>query len=121
MGLPPLLGTTAPAWNTREIHLLVAASLPCFDGHFPGAPVLAGVVQLDWVMLLAAREFAVPLQFRGMRSVKFLNLIHPPLPLTLELTYLPERGLLNFRYQDALRSYSSGSLQVSAMDAARDR
>jgi 3-hydroxymyristoyl/3-hydroxydecanoyl-(acyl carrier protein) dehydratase len=128
MGLPPILHIAAPTWNTREIQLLVEPTLPCFEGHFPGAPVLAGVVQLDWVMALAAREFAVPLIFRGMRSVKFLNLIHPPLPLTLQLTYLPERDLLSFRYQDPIRSYSSGNMfvssnnrHVSATDTAHDR
>jgi len=37
-----------------RLELAVAPDLPCFEGHFPGVPVLPGVVQLDWRFASAA-------------------------------------------------------------------
>jgi len=119
MGLPPILQITRPDENTCQIQLHLDRTLPCFAGHFPNAPVLAGVVQLDWVMNLAAREFQLPLIFRGMQSVKFLNLVRPPLTLTLTLTHTPERRLLKFRYEDEIRHYSSGAIRVDLAESDR--
>lgn len=121
MGLPPILQITRPETNSCHVLLRLDPTLPCFQGHFPAAPVLAGVVQLDWVMVLARREFGLPLIFRGMQSVKFLNLVHPPINLTLILTHAPERRLLNFRYQDAKRPYSSGAMRVELPEVTGER
>jgi 3-hydroxymyristoyl/3-hydroxydecanoyl-(acyl carrier protein) dehydratase len=121
MELPLILQIDRPQEFKRQIQLRLEPTLPCFQGHFPMAPVLAGVVQLDWVMTLAAREFPVPLVFCGMQSVKFLNLTHPPVTLTLTLTLMPERGLLNFIYQDTERTYSSGTIRVARLETAGER
>ncbi|HBO78096.1 MAG TPA: AMP-dependent synthetase, partial [Cupriavidus sp.] len=38
----------------------IAEDLAIFDGHFPGAPIVPGVAQVDWVMALAPQRLAVP-------------------------------------------------------------
>ena len=50
----------AAAWLEREATqghvpscVIDAATSPAFDGHFPAAPILPGVAQLDWAVELA--------------------------------------------------------------------
>lgn len=34
----------------------IAADHPCLPGHFPGAPIVPGVLLLDWIAALVLRE-----------------------------------------------------------------
>ena len=63
--------------------LTVAADHPAFAGHFPGAPVLPGVMLLDEA--IRAVELAAGGEPRRWRvgAVKFLRAVGPGEPLTL--------------------------------------
>lgn len=98
--------------NSLLFTLDIQPELRCFQGHFDAAPVLAGVVQVDWVMALATRLLEQPLVFRGLQSVKFLKLIRPPVLMTLTIDCQPERGLLKFSYRAGEIGYSSGAVRV---------
>ncbi len=58
---------------TEKIH--IAASHPALPGHFPGNPVVPGVVLLDRVG--AAIERAWGLRVKGLPQVKFLRPLLP--------------------------------------------
>jgi 3-hydroxymyristoyl/3-hydroxydecanoyl-(acyl carrier protein) dehydratase len=71
----------------HRILLDISPELGWFEGHFPGNPVLAGVVQLHWavgVSLALFRFSEVPVEIK---RLKFKNIVIPPrvLELTLEL------------------------------------
>ncbi|MDQ6477981.1 3-hydroxyacyl-ACP dehydratase [Dyadobacter sp. LHD-138] len=48
-----------------------------FSGHFPGAPVMPGVVQLQIVKELLEQHLKRQLRMKTMRTCKFLQIINP--------------------------------------------
>ncbi len=48
-----------------------------FEGHFPGSPVMPGVVQLQIVREILEVHFQQKLKMTQMRTCKFLQIINP--------------------------------------------
>lgn len=66
----------------------ITVDLPCFAGHFPGQPILPGVLQLRWALALAAGAFAGRYpqdRFAGLARIKFKQPVVPPATLGFEL------------------------------------
>ena len=108
-------------WRELEREMLrvsceadVSEDLYYFDGHFPGAPVLPGVVQLDWAMALGRKYFNLPPYFHGINALKFQHMIRPGARVTLELTHDPQKQLLHFRYVSAAGQHASGRAVFSS-------
>jgi len=108
-------------WRELEREMLrvsceadVSEDLYYFDGHFPGAPVLPGVVQLDWAMALGRKYFNLPPYFHGINALKFQHMIRPGARVTLELTHDPHKQLLHFRYVSAAGQHASGRAVFSS-------
>lgn len=55
----------------------IDASHPVFQGHFPGAPVLPGVVQLEMVKTVLSKAFGKVFALEEMSSCKFLEVLNP--------------------------------------------
>ncbi len=68
----------------------VPVDLTFFEGHFPGHPVLPGVVALGWMLAAAERFLARPLEAVELLNVKFQVVILPG--AELELTVTPKAG-----------------------------
>lgn len=98
--------------SRAALALVAPAGLRYFEGHFPGFPVLPGVVQIGWAAALANRLFGRELVVAGMRRVKFMRLIHPGKRIELELALSENGQRLQYRYFDAEGDYSSGSLEL---------
>jgi acyl-coenzyme A synthetase/AMP-(fatty) acid ligase len=95
----------------RALFEIVAPrELIYFDGHFEGQPILAGVVQVDWVIEFGRRSFALPAELRAIHGLKFQRLIAPETPLKLELSYQADNSTLSFKISSALGSHASGRL-----------
>ncbi|GMU08568.1 AMP-binding protein [Corallococcus caeni] len=88
----------------------VPANSPYFDGHFPGSPILPGVVQLEWALLLGREHFALPPDFLRVETLKFQQVITPGAQLTVELTWAKESGRLGFKLTSATGSHASGRI-----------
>ena len=69
----------------QRLLLEVSDSMSCFRGHFPGFPVLAGVVQLHWAARLAACLFGSGPEVSEIRQLKFRRAVIPPCWLELSL------------------------------------
>jgi hypothetical protein len=102
--------------NRVVFELSVPSNLFYLDGHFPNVPILAGVVQIDWVIAYARQYFDMPSLFRGIQALKFQRVIQPELPVELELTYEPQKALLSFTYRSAAGQHAGGRIQFGAAD-----
>lgn len=92
-----LLSTTRhESAELAVLEITVAVNSPYFDGHFPGTPILAGMVQIDWAILFGRELFELPAYFLRMEAVKFTRVLKPG-AAKMELKYIPERGCLSFQ------------------------
>ncbi len=88
---------------TRE--LVVPAEHPSLAGHFPGNPIVPGVVLLDAV--LAAIRTQQPGKLQSMSAVKFLQPVLPQQRIELRVEFIADaQGTLRARFQ-GLRDQSA--------------
>ena len=65
-----------------ELRRSITADHPSLPGHFPDAPLVAGVLILDEV-LAALRDWRKDCQLTAIRTVKFLQPLKPEQPFTI--------------------------------------
>jgi len=73
--------------------LTIAAEHPALVGHFPGVPIVPGVLLLDEVLRTAETQLGVPPQHWRISAAKFLKPVRPGETLTLEHEALPNGSL----------------------------
>ena len=113
--LRPDVLATRPGPAGFHVDLRVPADLACFPDHFPGAPMLPGVVQLNWAFELARPHFALPPRFRQLDRLKFTRVVGPGSTISLDLSFDAARGELSFCYRDSAgRECSSGRFGFAA-------
>jgi len=95
------------------LEMTVPADLYYFDGHFTDAPILPGVVQVDWVIANGRRYFGLPTRFCGISALKFQRVVIPNSVIVLELTHDAGKGSLSFRYMSPSGQHSSGNILFS--------
>lgn len=67
------------------LRLDVTPDLSWFQGHFPGEPVLAGIIQTHWAVQAAAVLFGLEGPPQHIKRLKFSNIIVPPRVVELRL------------------------------------
>lgn len=106
----PILVAEHAEDGTHVIELRVPLDLAHFPGHFAGAPVVPGAVQMAWALSLAATRLGTSERCHSMEALKFQQLLRPGAPITLTLRMDHARGKLHFAYRHGDASYSSGRL-----------
>ena len=94
------------------IALLLPADHAAFAGHFPGRPVLAGVLQIDWAMRFAAQCFVLDQTAAQDFQVKFRRIIGPDENLSLVLRLDRQRASDAFEYRSAGEIATSGKIRL---------
>ena len=98
---------------TFEVCRVIRADHPSLPGHFPGAPLVPGVIILDEV-LGALIEWREDSQLTGIRTVKFLAPLKPEQPFTISLSAKNERaGEVHFCCRAEDRVIVEGRLEVA--------
>ncbi|MBX9406784.1 AMP-binding protein [Pseudomonas baetica] len=100
-----------------SLQLSVPPDLAYFSGHFPKAPVLPGVVQVEWALNLGRQLLNLPGTFVGMEVLKFQQLVRPGDEIQLHLRFDPERSKLYFAYRNDTATCSSGRILLETAHA----
>ncbi|WP_448683257.1 AMP-binding protein [Pseudomonas nicosulfuronedens] len=98
----------------QHFQLEIPPDLACFPGHFPTAPVLPGVVQVQWAQQLGRQVFDLPPRFGGMEVLKFQQLLRPGDHCQLALRWDAARGKLYFAFSRGEAACSSGRILLGA-------
>ncbi|OLL30161.1 AMP-dependent synthetase [Burkholderia sp. SRS-W-2-2016] len=100
----------ARSGDTLQIELRVPPTLIHFAGHFPGLPILPGVVQVDWAARLAAAHWPRVRAVASVERLKFMAPVPPGAVLKLTLTHDAARRRVQFAYRLDGRDCASGVL-----------
>jgi len=89
---------------------VVPSDDPCLDGHFPGNPVVPGVVILDFAARALAQQ-GIGGTVTGVTQVKFANPLRPLEPFTIEC-HRTEPRRASFRCVSAGRLLAAGVFEL---------
>jgi 3-hydroxyacyl-[acyl-carrier-protein] dehydratase len=72
-------------------------NLDLFVGHFPGNPLLPGIVQIEMVKFTVEQALDHAYGIRSINRIKFTSLIHPEVPihLSIRLTHSDDGLVIN--------------------------
>jgi 3-hydroxyacyl-[acyl-carrier-protein] dehydratase len=99
--------------HTFEAVRLIPANHPSLPGHFPGSPLVPGVVILDEV-IAALIEWRQGSLLTGIRLVKFLAPLPPEQAFTISLSAKNEGAVeVNFCCRAEDRVIVEGQLEVA--------
>jgi 3-hydroxymyristoyl/3-hydroxydecanoyl-(acyl carrier protein) dehydratase len=94
--------------NQASVTRTVPSDHPAFDGHFPGRPLLPGVLLLSEVMEAAARQPALAgrMEQCTLSHAKFLAPVCPGSTLTIDLQW--DQSGLRFDVRCASKTVAKG-------------
>ncbi len=99
--------------DTALLTLHLSADMLYFQGHFPGSPVLPGVVQLHWAVHYARDAFDIVITPFEVTQLKYRKVITPDDEIHLQLTHDAARSQVKFTYSGTDADYSSGIIKFS--------
>jgi len=113
---PRWLGVEAYADGCCHVTLEVPERLAHLAGHFPGRPVVPGVVMIQWTCDLAREHLGVTGAFSRLERVKFPQLLPPGERVTLALEWHGDMQRLDFRLSGRHGCHASGRMHFRAGD-----
>jgi len=99
--------------NEVVLFLTIPADLYYFEGHFPEAPILAGVIQVHWAMHYIQEHFNLNIeQHTSVDALKFQVIIAPEYKVTLTLKKMSDTKV-SFNYHSDHGAHTSGRVMYS--------
>ena len=105
---PRILSLTEDESHIR-MRLEITSELAWFGGHFPGQPVLPGVVQLHWAVQAAQACFGFSTVPAELKRLKFKSIVVPPRELDLAISQIGDDAV-RFEFSHGETKNSEGSL-----------
>ena len=97
--------------NSYEREFAVAADHSSLPGHFPGNPIVPGVLLLDEVIRTAESWLGRSVYVRGISQVKFVQPLLPEEPARISLAL--DGATLKFTVQKASAVIAQGLMQLA--------
>ena len=92
-----------------ERTLTIPTDHPALPGHFPGHPIVPGVVVLDEVIETLKRRYGGQLLVTGLPAVKLSSPLRPEEPLVIAIESV-DGGSAAFSFRVGSRLIASGSI-----------
>lgn len=86
--------------NDIHTHTCVPPDHPSLAGHFPGRPIVPGVVLLDLVLEAIRQNSEHAVELHSIASTKFLHAVAPDTRVDMHIRFLPDEqpGRLKARF-----------------------
>jgi 3-hydroxymyristoyl/3-hydroxydecanoyl-(acyl carrier protein) dehydratase len=97
----------------------IPASHPALPGHFPGHPVVPGVVILSEVWDSVAAAATHPVRCTGWPNVKFLAPLQPEEAFTIEVEFTSQDAA-RFTCRSAERGLAQGSVRFAGISGGHE-
>lgn len=97
--------------SARQMRLPIAAGHPAFAGHFPGMPIVPGVVLLDEALHAIGAALGIDLSACQVSSAKFLSPVRPGEPVQVRFETLSS-GAVRFDIVSDERMVATGSVRA---------
>ena len=94
---------------TTQTPLTIPADHPAFAGHFPGMPIVPGVVLLDEALHAIGTTTGISLAACFINSVKFLSPLKPGEAIVIEHE-VQENGSIRFEILCGTRKIAAGNV-----------
>ena len=112
MRYPPVACTTGEN-NEIRASVMVDGSWPCFSGHFPGDPILPGIVQLDMVAECISAARGEQATVTGLGRVKFRKIVRPGELLDIHIACGSKKDHYVFQITGAGEDVCSGIMRIA--------
>ena len=99
--------------SAYTLSLPIPADHPAYAGHFPGHPILPGVVLLDAALHALATQQGLPATTGQLKSAKFLSPVQPGEALVLQASETAAGGF-RFDIRCGERAVASGVIEFVA-------
>ena len=97
--------------SAGRIALTIAPGHPAFPGHFPGTPIVPGVVLLDEALHAIGISMDTDLSACQINAVKFLSPVRPGEPVLVDYEVL-KNGAIRFDIVSDQRKVATGSVRA---------
>lgn len=110
----PYVENASSSEYEAELSLLIPENLFYFSGHFPGSPILPGIVQLHWAIHFSEKLIGKK-TFIGTENLKFQHILQPGDTVVLKLSWNAVQAKLSFSYAAGEKRHSSGRIILAPL------
>lgn len=97
--------------SMNQSILPIASDHPAFAGHFPGTPIVPGVVLLDEALHAIGTAIGADFSACQISTVKFLSPVRPGEPVQVRVETL-NSGAIKFDIVSGERKVATGSIRL---------